>query len=272
MPVPDVLTEVRKRRGPFTQIVVGLVIAWVVLGGVRVVLAVLAGQHVLEALRGHGGDLVSVPVLLVLLLFVVADVWVAPRLPNARSLTRSATWVASGAVALEIGARTAGLWDPLLRGGQRALGVADLVVSSVVPVLLCVALATVAKAAQRAEVQADVGSPAEVASGSREEAADRTPGAEVEASEGSGTEVADTDDSAPTWNPDVAAGAAWTTAAEAARGGGAVSWGDERDAFGWQPPEAVDRGGDEQDGERPPAPRSTAGRLDRGLWDPPQAD
>lgn len=259
--MPDVLTEVRKRRGPATRIVIALVIAWVLLGVVRTVLAVLDGQTVLEAVRRHAGDLVSVPVVLVLLLFVVADVWVRPRLANAATLARGATWVASLAVAVEIGGRVAGLWDPLLRGTERALGVADILISSVVPVLLCVALATVTKAAQRAEVQA--GPPSVEADGPAG-ADGPAAGTELEPPAARAAE-----ETAPTWSPDTAAGAAWTTAADAARGGGAAAWGDDRHAFGWQPSEDSGEGDDPQGNGPASSPRTTAGQLDRGLWEVP---
>lgn len=261
--MPDVLTEVRKRRGPATRIMIALVIAWMVLGIVRTVLAVLEGQAVLEAVRRHAGDLVSVPVVLVLLLFVVADVWVRPRLANAATLARGATWVASLAVAVQIGGRVAGLWDPLLRGTERALGVADILISSVVPVLLCVALATVAKAAQRAEVQAGPAAPAEV-DGPVDADGPAPGGTEFESPAASGAE-----ENAPTWAPDAAAGAAWTTAADAARGGGAAAWGDDRNAFGWQPPEDAGEDDDPRGNRPDSSPRTTAGQLDRGLWEGP---
>lgn len=257
----DVLTEVRKRRGPATRIVIGLVVAWAVLGVARAVVAVLTGLDVLSAVWSHAQSLYSVPVLLVLVLSVVAAIWVKPRVPNARALARAATVVASVVVGVAIAAGIVGLWAPHLRGSQRALAVADLVVSSVVPLLLCVALATIAGAASRAEAAAPA--PAE-----QPEARDA-----LEA----GTEGADSTtegaDESPTWAPDVAAGAAWTSAAEAAQGGTAA-WGDRRAPAGWQQGSAPAlgpgaAGGDPEQSDTDAAGRTTASRLERSLWEVP---
>ena len=258
----DVLTEVRKRRGPATRIVIGLVVAWAVLRVVSAAVAVLTGTPVLTAVRSHAQSLYSVPVLLVLVLSVVAAVWVRPRVPNARALARAATVVASVVVGVAIVAGIVGLWSPDLRGSQRALAVADLVVSSVVPVLLCVALATIAGAAARSE-----------------SAAEPAPAEQPEALQGAWTTTGgtgpstDTTDESPTWAPDVAAGAAWTSAAEAAQGGTAA-WGDQRAPAGWQSgsapalgPGAPDDAGDPSSPDTPG--RTTASRLERSLWDVP---
>ncbi|SDB89059.1 hypothetical protein GA0111570_106174 [Raineyella antarctica] len=273
--MPDVLTEVRKRRGPFTRIVIGLVVAWLVLGAVRIGFAIQGGLGPLEAAGRHAQDFVSVPVLLVLLLFVVADVWVRPRLENAPALAVAATWAASVAVAVSIGVGIAGLWAPQLRGPDRAIEVADIIVSSVVPVLLCVALGTVTGAARRASAQA--GRAVE----SSADAPAVTAGAEAEQASAAGSAGAAVDGSAPTWAPDEASGAAWTTAADAARGSGAA-WGDDSTPFGWEP--STSRPGLEQGPAGPPAagsapaggptgpttpnrPSAAPGQLDRGLWE-----
>lgn len=254
----DVLTEVRNRRGPATRIVIGLVVAWALLGVAQGVIAVLNGLDVLTAVLGHAQSLYSVPVLLVLVLSVVAAVWVKPRLPNAVGLARAATVVASVVVGLAITGGIVGLWSPGLQGSQRALAVADLVVSSVVPVLLCVALATMAGAVRRAQDPA----PAAPATAADEEPAEVTPDpdATVVAEDETGT--------APTWEPGAAAGAAWTSAADAA-GGGQAAWGDDRAEVGWQHGRAQLGSGEGAgpDGDPGGTGRTTAGRLDRSLWD-----
>lgn len=275
--MPDVLMEVRKRRGPFTRIVIGLVIVWTVLGAVRMVLSVVSGQNVLEAAGRYAQNFVSVPVLLVLLLFVIADVWVKPRLANAGPLSVAATWAGSVAVAVALGVGIAGLWAPQLRGSDRLIALADIVVSSVVPVLLCVALGTVAGAARRAEAQA-----AAVLEGDTAQAS--LAAGSVDAGEGeAGTGTKATEDVAPTWDPEAATGAAWSTAADAARGGGATSWGDDRTAFGWQPPTtdrqltAADGAAAQTGGQNgPPSstnrPGTAPAQLDRGLWESSRRD
>lgn len=256
----DVLTEVRNRRGPATRIVIGLVVAWALLGVAQGVIAVLNGLDVLTAVWSHAQSLYSVPVLLVLVLTVVAAVWVRPRLPNAVGLARAATVVASVVVGLAIVGGIVGLWSPGLQGSQRALAVADLVVSSVVPVLLCVALATVAGAARRADL-----GPGTTSTAAHEQTAGvpQDPDATVAAEEQTET--------APTWEPGAAAGAAWTSAADAA-GGGQAAWGDDRADPGWQHGRGqLGSGGPEgaegADGDPGGTGRTTAGRLDRSLWD-----
>lgn len=256
----DVLTEVRNRRGPATRIVIGLVVAWALLGVAQGVIAVLNGLDVLTAVWSHAQSLYSVPVLLVLVLTVVAAVWVRPRLPNAVGLARAATVVASVVVGLAIVGGIVGLWSPGLQGSQRALAVADLVVSSVVPVLLCVALATMAGAVRRAQDLA----PAVTATAAPDQTSGGTPDPEVTGTAEEQTETA------PTWEPGAAAGAAWTSAADAA-GGGQAAWGDDRTDSGWQQGRGqLGSGGLEgagADGDPGGTGRTTAGRLDRSLWD-----
>jgi len=299
--MPDVLTEVRKRRGPFTRVVIALVVAWWVLGVVRMVLAVVSGLPPLEAAARHAQDLVSVPVILVLLLLAVADVWVRPRLENAVRLTRQATWVGSLAVGTSIAVGVAGLWSPSLRSSDRALEVADIVVSSVVPVLLCVVLATVAGAARRAG-QGDEAPP----SGAAAESAG-TNGAEEETAAGTDASTAVPGGGTPAAGgevarrePDPTAGAAWHSAADAAHGREAMSWGDTTTPFGWEsgpgaaPLEsagAQGAGPDDPSAERTPRvgepgdrASSTAtpetngkaalgpGRIDPDLWRTPGSD
>lgn len=267
--MPDVLTEVRKRRGPFTRILIALVIAWMVLGVVRMVVAVVGGVGVLTAAGRHAGDLVSVPVLLVLLLFVVADVWVRPRLENAVRLARIGTWVGSIAVLASVVAGAVALWSPLLTVSDRALAVADLVISSVVPVLLCVALGTVAGAARRVAAPA----PGAAEAASPEEVPGTTPPMAV--SPGWPETASEERDLRPTWGVDEASGAAWSSAAEAGRGGEAVAWGDDTTPFGWQP----DASGHEvagpagaRDAASPDGPGHastpgrTPGQIDPRLW------
>ena len=273
--MPDVLMEVRKRRGPFTRIVIGLVIVWTVLAAVRMALSVVSGQNVLEAAGRYAQNFVSVPVLLVLLLFVIADVWVKPRLADAGPLAVAATWAGSVAVAVALGVGIAGLWAPQLRGSDRLIALADIVVSSVVPVLLCVALGTVAGAARRAEAQA-----AAVLEG--DGAQTPPPVGAVEEGE-TGTATKDTEGLSPTWDPEAAAGAAWSTAADAARGGGATSWGDDRTAFGWQPSTtdrpltaaegtAAQPGGQDGSSSSTSRPGTAPAQLDRGLWEGSRRD
>ncbi|MEA5153784.1 hypothetical protein [Raineyella sp.] len=300
--MPDVLTEVRKRRGPFTRVVIALVVAWWVLGLIRMVLAVVGGLHPLEAAARHGQGLVSVPVVLVLLLFAVADVWVRPRLENAARLTSLATWVSSLAVGTSIAAGIAGLWSPALKTADRALAVADIIVSSVVPVLLCVALGTVAGAARRAgaadgpRTEPDgAGAVIDTGTGGTGTAGSGVPGAAEEVPAESGETV----DAGQVREPDAAAGAAWHSAADAAHGQQAAAWGDTTTPFGWEPARALDSGapvgpGDvgsassggpvPKGGTLPPGPAEPPmpgtkdrpgrgpGQIDPDLWDGPHSD
>ncbi len=265
--MPDVLEQVRKRRGPFTRIVIGLVVAWMLLGIGRMVLAYRGGADALTALGQHAEDLVSVPVLLVLLLFVIADVWVKPRLDNAYSLALTATWVSSFAVVLAIGAGVAGLWSPGLKPGDRALEVANIVVSVVVPVLLCVALGTVAGAAKRAGQQSAIEGSGQAAIATTE---DQGPAPASEEPTTGDSRVGPSAPEAPTWTPDESAGAAWSTAADAAKGGPAAAWGDTTTPFGWEPPANGSGTGESRgaaaDGKRPHE-HTAPEQLDRGLWE-----
>lgn len=268
--MPDVLTEVRNRRGPFTWVVIALVIAWWVLGVVRTVLAAVGDLPPLEAVARHAQDLVSVPVLLLLVLFAVADVWVRPRLANAARLTGQATWVSSLAVATSIAAGVAGLWSPLLRTSDRALEVADLVVSSVVPVLLCVALATVAGAARRAR-QEEASAVGSATGQGGDTVTSAPPPAGVPDDGTAGVVEAVPDEVSARWEPDETSGAVWHSAADAAHGREATSWGDATTPFGWEPAGPAEQ---TTPTEPPAADRKAPepGRIDPDLWRTPGSD
>ncbi len=251
--MPDVLGELRRRRGPITRILIGLVIAWALLGVARIVLDAWQGMAMAEAAARHAGDIVSVPVLLVLVLVLVADEWVRPRVPEVGRLSLIATVTAAAAVAVGLVIGAIGLGMSGQTGAERALGVANLLVGAVVPIILCVAMGWITRAVRRATGTADreldagrtealgpgdtadrsgtgsEGSEDSAAVGGPEGSADEVPGA---AGSGHGDVPAGTK-AEPT--PDPTAGAAWTSAAEAARGGGASRWGAPgAESHGWR--------------------------------------
>ncbi|MVA76716.1 hypothetical protein GC722_11880 [Auraticoccus sp. F435] len=124
--------------------------------------------------------------------------------------------------------------------GGRPPGLVPALVAAAVPTLLVALLASVLARAARPTAGA-------VRSAAGQGPAAATPGRELET-----PEPPQTEQQAPVWAPDEAAGAVWTTAEEAARGAGASSWGSSQDPAGWAPADRPERG---RDPARDPGPR-----------------
>jgi hypothetical protein len=131
-------------------------------------------------------------------------------------------------VALGVLAAVAAVVVPLATASPRVnlgLDLAGPLLALAVPALVLVALLRLRREA-RGESRASE-RPAAVASGEPAAAAIESRPAEVQHE--------------PTWQPDVAAGAAWMTAGDAATGAAASRWGTPGDDGGWTPQSAAPR-------------------------------
>jgi hypothetical protein len=166
---------------------------------------------------------------------------------HARTLTVAATLLTGLTLALFVVAVVAVLSG---RGSGDAATLASAVLALVVPLLVLVFLATLWRGQPRAASNAEPGDRPEslTASAVSEQstpalAAGRDP------------------ETAPVWQPDQAAGAAWLTAGDAAAGAAATRWGTPGDAGGWQPqPDRIQPDRSQQDRSPSTDPTRPEGR------------
>ena len=169
-------------------------------------------------LASLGSQQLGEPAIFVVLALLVGSCWLRPATSHARVLTALALAVATVVVLVSVVLGLAGY--SAYTAPFTAINLGARLVDLVVPVLAVLALALLmARPASAQPALPERESAADEGPQRQADPAPTTPDPELE----------------PTWQPDVAAGAAWYTAGDAASGRPAAGWGRSDDAGGWQP-------------------------------------
>ena len=207
---------------------------------VRLVLVLVFTTTSTRLALGRPADLASLasqqlgePAMFVVLALLAGSCWLRPVTSHARLLTGLALTVAAVVVLVSVVLGLAG--DSAYTAPFTALNLGARLVDLVVPVLAVLALALLVTRPAEARPALAAG-----AAGAAEEVPE--PRAEPEP-------AATDPELEPTWQPDVAAGAAWYSAGDAAAGRPAAGWGRSDASGGWQPA-AVTTGPEPADPER----------------------
>lgn len=184
------------------------------------------------ALFGVGYSALDVLVVVVLVAVLVTCLLSHPT-PHASSLARVALMLVAAGVLVSLVAGVVGLFSFGFRA-DTLLNIAYLLLQLAVPVLGIVALHRISTEHKRSVVPAQ--SDLALEAGAQQRAA--APDTDAPAV---------SDDHEPIWQPEAAAGAAWLTAGEAAKGAAASGWGTSNDPSGWAPQPVQRRAGDSTD-------------------------
>ena len=201
--------------------------AVVVVGVVVLVRLVLLAGAALSAVRTTGGitpEVVNLagrqlgePTLYVVLAALVLACHLRPATPHARTLTVLALVISALGLLLAIGLAVLGAPDPA--APRSGLELADRLAGAVVPLLAVVLLGLLATRPRPAPAEQPALTESAAEPAAAPEPEPPAPDPELQ----------------PTWAPDVASGAAWTTAGEAASGRPASGWGTPA-GTGWDAP------------------------------------
>ncbi|CAA9401377.1 MAG: hypothetical protein AVDCRST_MAG75-2169 [uncultured Propionibacteriaceae bacterium] len=243
--------SLKKLREPAAFVVLAALAVRLLVGLVSVfVLASVDRVGTASAARSVAGW-VTDPLATVVLLALTAGCVLWQRTPRARLLAQLSAIVVTAGVAASLVLALIG--TTASQSINRVPALVVFLTDLAVPTLVAVALFRLVQS-----------QPVEQRPALRSSASDSDHRADAE--HGSGElAVATSDPDEPTWQPDVAAGAVWTTAGDAASGAAASGWGTPGDAGGWVPaPSSPDEPVQVEGQPRPSADPHHRGGASRG--------